>query len=670
MWDHIDPNSPGDLMIMFPLLRLVGTCVSILQGTILEDIDSLLGCHIRTLPLDSIPSNDNSTLILLALVNLVIEQINIFNVESRLSMRNKLIIRVKLLHELYCMFSKVPIVDNMISMEFDQAEDSMLGSKAKKGQSSKSNMNKSNANESGDIFSLDINKDGTQKTSTQLDKPETGASAVAKPTKQFLTSSSIRKFRGFIRELDLKTTNILAFLLPENALETNSTRESEREVKSLNLPETCMLLEDVLSKCKFKLKAASFFSKPDATVGFSRLATLSDSNFIKQILKVLPAFCQIMENNVLDSTESSNTQNMGSQNDSVMNSTDDEIALMNDNPFRVKVFELIFSILELIFSWSGFSSNSQISTEVFTLIGSRLQTNTQGPLSVRRKHALQYLLGYKDSCKTFSSISGLVKCCAVISDAKEARIAEMCKTCLQNSWDLTADEKENKVRYNEGIGYFVSKYFSHSSEDLGDLLQLVIKDLDVVVKKSDEDDQVFPTFNRATLPTVYKIVFMQLLAYQKQITKDKDNGFDILSASVAYFATLISYIKIINSRPLLRSALIYGQKFLESFLSLGLPLLEGMMATNFVDVQVLLKKIQTSTRYLHHVTCHSKSSKDIALTARVPLLKKFLEAFVLKVKVIFAAHGCTDAFWVGNLKQRNLKGEEIVSQVIMIIDIY
>ena len=648
---------------MFPLLRLVGTCVSSLHSNSLEEIDSLLGCHIRAIPLDNIAVNDRSTLILLALVNLVIEEINVFHVEVRLSMKNKVVQRVKLLHDLCLLLKSVPVVDNMVSMTFDQPEH-VGSSKFKKGQSSKNPLDKTNGNESTDIFSIDASKEGTQKTSTQIDKCETeGAAAVAKPTQLVSTLASLRKFKGFIRELDLRSISILTFCLPENVPETNPSRESEREVMSLNLPETCMLLEDLHAKCKFKLKAASFFAKPDASVGYSRVATLSDYKFMQQILLIFPALFQIMENNVSEPTACVSSQ-VGSQNDSVMNTTVEEIALMDDHPFRVKVFELVFSILELVFSWSGFTSNNQISTECFSIIGSRLEVNTQGPLSVRRKHALQYLLNFRTSCQTFSSTLSLVKCCAVISDAKDPRIAEMCKGCLEKEWDITADEKENKVRYNEGIGYFVSSYISHSTDDLGGLLEGVINELDIVVKGADEEDRAFPTFTRTTLPTVYKIALVHLLAYQKQMTKNSENGFNILSSSVAHFATLISYIKIINSRPLLRSALIYGQKFLENFLSCGLPLLESMIKENFVDVQVLLKKIQASTRYLHHVTCHSKSSKDIALTARVPLLKKFLEAFVLKVKVLFSAHGCTDAFWVGNLKQRNLKGEEIASQVL------
>ena len=57
------------------------------------------------------------------------------------------------------------------------------------------------------------------------------------------------------------------------------------------------------------------------------------------------------------------------------------------------------------------------------------------------------------------------------------------------------------------------------------------------------------------------------------------------------------------------------------------------------------------------ISCISQVVKDVALTARVPMLKKSLEAFVLKVKAMLAANGCKEAFWIGNLKNRNLKVE-------------
>lgn len=47
----------------------------------------------------------------------------------------------------------------------------------------------------------------------------------------------------------------------------------------------------------------------------------------------------------------------------------------------------------------------------------------------------------------------------------------------------------------------------------------------------------------------------------------------------------------------------------------------------------------------------------------VPLMKKTLEAFIFTVKAMLNQHGVLNAFWVGNLKHRNLRGEVIASQI-------
>ena len=47
--------------------------------------------------------------------------------------------------------------------------------------------------------------------------------------------------------------------------------------------------------------------------------------------------------------------------------------------------------------------------------------------------------------------------------------------------------------------------------------------------------------------------------------------------------------------------------------------------------------------------------KDIALTNQVPLLKKSLETFVYRVKAMLTMAQCLEAFWLGNLKNRDLR---------------
>ena len=77
----------------------------------------------------------------------------------------------------------------------------------------------------------------------------------------------------------------------------------------------------------------------------------------------------------------------------------------------------------------------------------------------------------------------------------------------------------------------------------------------------------------------------------------------------------------------------------------------------------LIKSLQMATRFLQTICSHSKISQDVSLANNVPLLKKSLEVLVkVKVKAMLAANDCLDAFVLGNLKNRDLQGEEILSQ--------
>lgn len=47
--------------------------------------------------------------------------------------------------------------------------------------------------------------------------------------------------------------------------------------------------------------------------------------------------------------------------------------------------------------------------------------------------------------------------------------------------------------------------------------------------------------------------------------------------------------------------------------------------------------------------------QDTVLTNHVPALKKSLEQFVYRVKAMLTLNHCQEAFWLGNLKNRDLK---------------
>ncbi|CAL4083670.1 unnamed protein product, partial [Meganyctiphanes norvegica] len=106
----------------------------------------------------------------------------------------------------------------------------------------------------------------------------------------------------------------------------------------------------------------------------------------------------------------------------------------------------------------------------------------------------------------------------------------------------------------------------------------------------------------------------------------------------------------------------YSRIFLELFLRLGMPIMDRCLRQHNSEVQTLMKNLQGSTRFIQNVCIHSKVSKDTSLTRYVPLLKRSLEMLVYRVKTMLAVNKCSGAFWMGNLKNRDLHGDEILSQ--------
>ena len=117
------------------------------------------------------------------------------------------------------------------------------------------------------------------------------------------------------------------------------------------------------------------------------------------------------------------------------------------------------------------------------------------------------------------------------------------------------------------------------------------------------------------------------------------------------------------SRVLLGPVLKASRSFLDHFFKHGMEMMDKLFNRRREDCIALLKKMQQITRYLQHVCTFSKLKKDVALSNHVPLLKKTLETFVFRVKAMLAYNNSLEAFVLGNLKNRDLHGGEISSQI-------
>ena len=183
----------------------------------------------------------------------------------------------------------------------------------------------------------------------------------------------------------------------------------------------------------------------------------------------------------------------------------------------------------------------------------------------------------------------------------------------------------------------------------------------------DATSETYHTFNKSTFPVYFRTLFVALVDCMKQIPAEVNPASvaDILKSwatALKLLNHLVSAGKSMAKRTFLITCLKYGRSCVELFHKQAMPLLDKQFKNFLVDCQNLLKNLQTSTRILQHFCTHAKVSQDAVLGVYVPAAKKTLESLIYRVKAMLAANGCVSAFWLGNLKNKNLQGEEIISQ--------
>jgi Fanconi anemia group D2 protein len=128
-------------------------------------------------------------------------------------------------------------------------------------------------------------------------------------------------------------------------------------------------------------------------------------------------------------------------------------------------------------------------------------------------------------------------------------------------------------------------------------------------------------------------------------------------------SSLLELVKSFGNKSVLTHALKRGKEFVDIFVSSLFPKLNANFKSEPEKVIALLKQLQVGTRILQTLCSHSKVSKDNGLMGTVPALRKSLEVLLFKVKMMLQQHGSLSAFWMGNLKHRNIVGEEVSSQI-------
>ncbi|KAH0519672.1 Fanconi anemia group D2 protein-like protein [Microtus ochrogaster] len=209
---------------------------------------------------------------------------------------------------------------------------------------------------------------------------------------------------------------------------------------------------------------------------------------------------------------------------------------------------------------------------------------------------------------------------------------------------LTSRLKQTEQK--QPLEELVSIYLEHTDNILKAIEEIAgVGVPELVNAPKDGSSSTFPTLTRHTFVIFFRVMMAELektvkglqagTATDSQQVREKKLLY--WNMAVRDFSILINLMKVFDSYPVLHVCLKYGRHFVEAFLKQCMPLL---------DFSFRKHRIHQDTR----------------LTKHVPLLKKSLELLVCRVKAMLVLNNCREAFWLGTLKNRDLQGEEIISQ--------
>uniref|UniRef100_A0A673IDX3 Fanconi anemia group D2 protein-like n=1 Tax=Sinocyclocheilus rhinocerous TaxID=307959 RepID=A0A673IDX3_9TELE len=671
--------SPLCLSSFFRLLRL---CEEVQHQGDLEEIDALLGCPLILTDMEVVEKVESLSKaereflcsLLFYTINWFRETVNAFCKQNDPEMKMKVVTRIQNITYLQSLLQTCLAGTRETDYLLPQCIGSVLhclcvcGCVESSGRKRKASASK---NSSGDKSQLEGATEAEDSQQNEKEKEKDAKSGV-----------SLSSYWPFFRELDVEALSVLQCGLLSRTLLDTELHSKLREEVQLSPAELLFLLEDMWRKLDFSLasapakKAPFLKSKTDKAVGFAHLQQKNAKEIATCCIELLPTLCTHLEN----------CHNHFQVHIAGWHGVVDAPGVdLKEQQLMCSAYQLLLQVLHTTFSWAGFSGlehRALLKSALGVLAGRLKEDETDLTLDQLSRHAFEYLQNFQSTVPSLNTALCLTQLLIVLSQyggsnhrTYREQITSLAKRFLCQEWVTVSGEKERGNKYHDALQTLLSIYLEHTDDVLKAVEEIAGEGVPELLNAAkDANSPSWPTLNRQTFLVYYKSMMAELERAVRKIppSKQTDNqeSEKLLTWNLAVrdFHILINLVKMFNSRPVLTVCLKYGRLFLESFLKLGMPLLDYSFKKHKEDVQSLLKTIQLSTRQLHHMCGHSKIRQDTGLTNHVPALKKNLEQFVYRVKAMLTLNHCQEAFWLGNLKNRDLKGEEILSQKSQAVD--
>jgi len=495
----------------------------------------------------------------------------------------------------------------------------------------------------------------------------------------------LAKLRSRLRELD-----VFVFELISHKLELNETNLKECDTKCIGINELDFLLEDLMHKTDHSLpssliaKRSPFGNRKDSrnnrlldVFPIHDLVTRFYSKMVPHLVSHLTTIREYTEALLADSDASIASCEI--------------LEAENAKEIHTCYFYLI-TVLYNLFSWNQFSLPEN-RTILRDLLGNFSKQEQSESFAVLVRSAIDYLTELVDTAVSINVAVAIVKLMRAIdnyskSDYNTKKIGEACKKFHSKKWYDFDGSKDRGTAFNESYEYLLTTYFSVNEEKSIDVVEEIANetilkrsaDAEEIIgpskkkkakRKSDDFSEHYPSYSRLTHNLFYKCIFNALTGFLEskeyflEYSQLSDNDhFQLWNRIVVMFEKMVTLLADRQQRSYYIICLKNSAAILNEILARLMPLLDRLWKTNSEECTDLLKTIQVATRFIQRICSQCKLNKDTLLMQRVPLVRKSLEKLLYRTKAMLAANGAVEVFWMGKLKNKNIKGDVIASQIV------
>ncbi|XP_031621413.1 Fanconi anemia group D2 protein [Contarinia nasturtii] len=445
--------------------------------------------------------------------------------------------------------------------------------------------------------------------------------------------------------------------------------------KSLGLIEFKFLLEDLTQKIESIFGVRKFSNTVETCQSIAFPA-----EFISDVVDVLPRilshFDQVAKQ-LKEIIKSSEVTENNDDDDTESESISEK--LFSDEANMIKVcFGLCIRLVAALFTWPEFSDDANKDTL------KRALKAVIGEAAVEQDNisemALAAVINITKSADVAVDLHSAVYMFhfaqAVIkhTDAKDAyhtHVVTLCKGFLSRKWYSFEGREMQGGEYNSLLeqllkGYIKDAKFSFIRSNL-QWIETEINDL----KTKGGSLITFPCIKIVNYPTFYREIFTALIdSMHRKLDKNaqSSNQLKHWDSSIRIIDKLLNIAKLVDLSRVFFYYLKNTHSYIKLFLQHGMTTIEATLRRKVDESVTFLQSLQKSTRFLHTLCCHSKTIKDTAIIALIPTLRETNSQLVYKVEAALAANKCLNnqTYWCGNLKNKDIYNEDILSQATSI----